>query len=202
MNSSTPNRENVSLHSFLLQFDMGEPSFPEDYRMASASDDGSANSIPDDDRRPFFNLLECPDDDHFEPALPIFTRLDSSEVIYQARRKRCKIIGGRYVVGDSLGEGSYGKVKEVLDCKNLSRKAVKIFAAKKLRKIPNGELNAQRELQTLKMLQHPNVIRSFDIFVNEEKEKMYMIMEYCVVGLHDMLEKAEHKKFPQWQAHG
>ena len=183
---------------------------PNDCRMASAasaSDDGG--SLPgddDEDRHPIFSLLDGPeadcDADAFEPAIPIFTRLDSSEVIYQARRKRCKIIGGRYVVGDTLGEGSYGKVKEVLDCANLCRKAVKIFAAKKLRKIPNGELNAQREIQTLKMLNHPNVIRSFDIFANEEKEKMYIIMEYCVVGLHDMLEKSEGKKLPQWQAHG
>jgi hypothetical protein len=138
-----------------------------------------------------------------ETTRPTFTRLDSTtELVYQPRRKWCKIIGGRYVVGDCLGEGSYGKVKEVLDCENLSRRAVKIFPAKKLRKIPNGELNARRELQTLKMLQHPNVIRSFDIFANGEKEKMYMVMEYCVVGLDEMLEKAEHKKFPQWQAHG
>lgn len=37
---------------------------------------------------------------------------------------------------------------------------------------------------------------------NEEKQKMYMIMEYCVGGLQDMLESAPRKKFPLSQAHG
>ena len=29
----------------------------------------------------------------------------------------------------------------------------------------------------------------------------YMIMEYCVGGLQEMLESVPEKKFPLWQAH-
>ena len=50
----------------------------------------------------------------------------------------------RYLMGSLLGEGSYGKVKEVLDLHTLTRRAVKIVARKKLRKIPNGEQNVKR----------------------------------------------------------
>lgn len=42
-------------------------------------------------------------------------------------------------MGSLLGEGCYGKVKEVLDLDTLTRRAVKIVARKKLRRIPNGE---------------------------------------------------------------
>lgn len=37
--------------------------------------------------------------------------------------------------------------------------------------------------------------------MNEEKEKMYLLMEYCVGGLQDMLEHSPGCKFPCWQAH-
>lgn len=74
-----------------------------------------------------------------------FHRVNSDQIIYEEKKKRCKFIG-KYVMGDLLGEGSYGKVKEMLDSETLCRKAVKIFKKKKLRRIPNGEINVQRSL--------------------------------------------------------
>ena len=47
-------------------------------------------------------------------------------------------------MGELLGEGSYGKVKEVLDTDTLCRRAVKILKRRKLRRIPNGEQNVER----------------------------------------------------------
>ncbi|XP_023827531.1 serine/threonine-protein kinase STK11 isoform X2 [Salvelinus sp. IW2-2015] len=70
-------------------------------------------------------------------------RIDSTEVIYEPRRKRAKLIG-KYLMGDLLGEGSYGKVKEMLDSETLCRRAVKILKKKKLRRIPNGEQNVKK----------------------------------------------------------
>lgn len=55
----------------------------------------------------------------------IFNRVNSADIIYQSRRKKCKLVG-KYVMGDVLGEGSYGKVKEVLDSETLCRMAVKV----------------------------------------------------------------------------
>lgn len=72
-----------------------------------------------------------------------FHRVDSDQIVYAPRRKRAKLIG-KYIMGDCLGEGSYGKVKECLDSETLCRKAVKILKKKKLRKIPNGEANVKR----------------------------------------------------------
>lgn len=72
-----------------------------------------------------------------------FHRVDSDQIIYQNKKKKIKLIG-KYVMGDLLGEGSYGKVKEMLDSETLCRRAVKILKQKKLRRIPNGEQNVQR----------------------------------------------------------
>ncbi|XP_061390098.1 serine/threonine-protein kinase stk11 [Musca vetustissima] len=130
----------------------------------------------------------------------MFNRVDSAEIIYQQKKKNIKMVG-KYVMGDVLGEGSYGKVKEVLDSENLCRRAVKILTRRKLRRIPNGEQNVQREIKLLKQLKHKNVVALLDVLYNDEKQKMYLIMEYCVGGLQEMLDNAPEKKIPLFQAH-
>lgn len=137
--------------------------------------------------------------DDQDSDLPFFHRVESHEVVYQGRR-HAKLIG-KYLMGDMLGEGSYGKVKELLDTETLCRRAVKILKKKRLRKIPNGEQNVQREIQLLKRLKHRNVISLVEVLFNDEKQKMYMIMEYCVSQLQEMLENTPGNKFPLWQAH-
>lgn len=72
-----------------------------------------------------------------------FHRVDSDQIIYRSKKKRCKLIG-KYIMGDVLGEGSYGKVKELLDMETVCRRAVKILKKRKLRRIPNGEQNVER----------------------------------------------------------
>lgn len=62
-----------------------------------------------------------------DPSNMFFNRVNSAEIIYQEKKKSCKMIG-KYVMGDVLGEGSYGKVKEVLDSETLARRAVKVIA--------------------------------------------------------------------------
>ncbi|XP_071800327.1 serine/threonine-protein kinase STK11-like [Asterias amurensis] len=139
---------------------------------------------------------------HDEDAHPfIIHRVDSADIIYQPRKKKAKMVG-KYLFGDVLGEGSYGKVKEVLDSETLCRRAVKILKKKKLRRIPNGEQNVRREIQLLKRLKHKNVIELVDVLHSEEKQKMYIVMEYCVGGLQEMLESIPERRFPLWQSHG
>uniref|UniRef100_A0A8C5P785 Serine/threonine-protein kinase STK11 n=1 Tax=Leptobrachium leishanense TaxID=445787 RepID=A0A8C5P785_9ANUR len=129
-------------------------------------------------------------------------RIDSTEVIYQPRRKRAKLVG-KYLMGDLLGEGSYGKVKEMLDSDTLCRRAVKILKKKKLRRIPNGEANVKKEIQLLRRLRHRNVIQLVDVLCNEEKQKIYPFeLFYCVCGMQEMLDSVQEKHFPIFQAHG
>ncbi|KAK9718441.1 Protein kinase domain [Popillia japonica] len=133
-----------------------------------------------------------------------FHRVDSDQIIYQTKKRKLKIIG-KYVMGDLLGEGSYGKVKEMLDIDTLCRRAVKILKQKKLRRIPNGEQNVQREIKLLKLLKedkHKNVCNLVDILYNEQKQKMYLVMEYCVGSLQNLLDSTPAKRFPFYQAHG
>lgn len=147
------------------------------------------------------NDIEIDDDLDAVNINNFFHRVDSDQIIYQTKKRKLKLIG-KYVMGDLLGEGSYGKVKEMLDSETLCRRAVKILKQRKLRRIPNGEQNVQREIKLLKTLNHKNVITLVDVLCNEEKQKMYLIMEFCVGSLQSMLESTPKKKFPCWQAHG
>ena len=82
--------------------------------------------------------------DHPGDDFITFHRYNSDDIIYEVPKKRAKIIGDRYLKGELLGEGSYSKVKEMLDVNLLCRRAVKIMKQKRLKRIPNGEANVQR----------------------------------------------------------
>ena len=81
------------------------------------------------------------------------------------------------------------------------RRAVKIMKKRKLRKIPNGEANVDREILLLKELSHKNVMKLIDVLYNDEKGKIYMVLEYCCAVLKDMLDQTPDRKFPVWQCH-
>uniref|UniRef100_A0AC35UGJ9 Protein kinase domain-containing protein n=1 Tax=Rhabditophanes sp. KR3021 TaxID=114890 RepID=A0AC35UGJ9_9BILA len=111
-----------------------------------------------------------------------------------------KIIEG-YLFGSVLGQGSYAKVKEVVHESMLVRRAVKIIKDKTLRKIPNGSANVASEIKIMEIIgRHPHSVELFDVFRINEKQKIYMIMEYCVTSLQQMLDSTSTKNFPQFQS--
>jgi serine/threonine protein kinase len=54
---------------------------------------------------------------------------------------------------------------------------------RKLRRIPHGEENAESEIRLLASLDHKNVMKLVEVFHNEEKGKIYIVMEYCCAVL-------------------
>lgn len=95
-----------------------------------------------DDLKPVTGVTWINDEENDETELG-FHRVNSDQIIYQTKKKKFKMIG-KYVMGDLLGEGSYAKVKEMMDTDTLCRRAVKILKKRKLRRIPNGEENVKR----------------------------------------------------------
>uniref|UniRef100_A0A914I7L1 non-specific serine/threonine protein kinase n=1 Tax=Globodera rostochiensis TaxID=31243 RepID=A0A914I7L1_GLORO len=124
--------------------------------------------------------------------------LFSNEEVFM--EKPPKIIE-EYLFGDVIGEGSYSKVKEVIHVRTLVRRAVKIIKDKRLRKIPGGDQNVHREIDVLRRLDHRNVVKVVDIFRVETKQKLYIVMEFCVCSLQQMLHNCPEKMLPEFQAH-
>uniref|UniRef100_W5NNP1 non-specific serine/threonine protein kinase n=2 Tax=Lepisosteus oculatus TaxID=7918 RepID=W5NNP1_LEPOC len=89
-----------------------------------------------------------------------------------------------YTLGISLGEGSYAKVKSAYSDRLKTNVAVKIINR---RKAPADFLEKflPREMEILAVLNHRNVVKTFEIFETSDG-KVYMIMELGVQG--DLLE--------------
>lgn len=71
-----------------------------------------------------------------------------------------------------------------------------------LKKNTPHTLFTSREIKLLKTLNHKNVINLIDVLYNEDKQKMYLVMDFCVGSLQGLLESSPKKKFPLFQAHG
>lgn len=131
---------------------------------------------------------------------------DLSESLPIFQRKRSSILCGHkhvrhYLLGELLGEGSYGKVNEALDEETNEICAIKIIKKRHLPAIPGGEQNVQREVEILKTLQHKSIIRLIDDFTDEERQKIYLVFEHVGGGsLQDLLERAPNKRLPLCQA--
>lgn len=86
---------------------------------------------------------------------------------------------GKYEIGRTLGEGNFGKVKFA---KNVD--SGHSFALKILDKTTIIHLNItdqiKREIGTLKLLKHPNVVRLHEVLAS--KTKIYMVLEYVTGG--------------------
>ncbi|KAI6651209.1 hypothetical protein LOD99_5356 [Oopsacas minuta] len=149
-------------------------------------------------------MAHCTNEDMLddpEPLSSIFPYIDShTHIIYEKKHKYADFIGDRYLKGSLIGEGSYSKVKDTLDAQSLTRKAAKIVSRKKIRKIPNGEINVRREVMILKKLSHTNVIKLFHSFQDLIKDKLYLILEYCLGDLQTLLDNSIMKCFCLWQA--
>jgi hypothetical protein len=64
-------------------------------------------------------------------------KLDSNEILWTQKEKKIKMIG-RFLMGDQVGKGSFGKVKEGVCSETLVRVAIKIISKKRAKRIPHG----------------------------------------------------------------
>ena len=97
-----------------------------------------------------------------------------------------KSLFDKYEVKQKIGKGKFGLVKCGINKETKQQVAIKIMAKKNMDK-SDLEL-AKVEIDILKIAQHPNIIKLYDIYENENY--IYIIMEYCSGG--DLLSYFEH----------
>ncbi|KAE8731017.1 CBL-interacting protein kinase 21 [Hibiscus syriacus] len=86
---------------------------------------------------------------------------------------------GNYELGRNLGEGNFGKVKLAKSLHSGLPFAVKILEKSKLIQLNIAD-QIKREIATLKLLKHPNVVRLHEVLAS--KTKIYMVLEYVTGG--------------------
>lgn len=95
-----------------------------------------------------------------------------------------------YEIGDIIGVGKYGVVRMATHKQSNIKVAIKIL---KKAKLSMSDIDLiKREIEILKLCQHPNIIRLLDTF--ENPEYIYIVMDWLRGGdLYSYLEKREFK---------
>ncbi|XP_037494765.1 CBL-interacting serine/threonine-protein kinase 1 isoform X3 [Jatropha curcas] len=102
---------------------------------------------------------------------------------------------GKYELGRTLGEGNFGKVKLAKNIDSGQPFAVKILEKNRIIDLKITD-QIKREIATLKLLKHPNVVRLHEVLAS--KSKIYMVLEYVNGGeLFDRI--ASKGKLPEAQ---
>lgn len=88
---------------------------------------------------------------------------------------------GSYEVGKTLGNGSFGKVKLGTNVFTKEKVAIKFFNHRKFATLQQIE-NTKREIEIMKLLSHPNIVKLIDVIENKEECTTYLIAEYVSGG--------------------
>jgi serine/threonine protein kinase len=96
-----------------------------------------------------------------------------------ASRNSAKTRVGKYELGRTLGEGSFAKVKFAKNVVTGQHVAIKIIDKDNLLKHKMVD-QIKREISTMKLIRHPNVIRMHEVMAS--KTKIYIVLEFVTGG--------------------
>ncbi|MCL7029368.1 hypothetical protein MKW94_003986 [Papaver nudicaule] len=86
---------------------------------------------------------------------------------------------GNYELGRTIGEGTFAKVKFAKNSETGEPVAIKILDKEKVLKHKMSE-QIRREIATMKLIQHPNVVRLFEVMGS--KTKIFIVLEFITGG--------------------
>lgn len=81
---------------------------------------------------------------------------------------------GNYVIGNTVGEGTFGKVKCAIHIPTGEKVAVKILEKKRIQEQADVR-RVNREIKILKKARHGNIIQLFEVL--DTPNSIYLIME-------------------------
>ena len=130
--------------------------------------------------------------------------MSTQKIIVQ---KKQKVKKGNYILGETIGEGAFAKVKLATHIFTGEKVAIKILDKQVLESdsqnqnnqnassMDNSFLNdmqrIKKEIKILKELRHKNIIQLYEIM--ESENKLYIVMEYCEgKELFDYIIKRKH----------
>eukprot|EP00756_Hemistasia_phaeocysticola_P033374 Hpha_TRINITY_DN16462_c0_g1::TRINITY_DN16462_c0_g1_i1::g.161896::m.161896 len=103
-----------------------------------------------------------------------------------------KKVGG-WVLGEVLGSGSYAEVKHCVHAETRRQAAAKVVPKHRVAK-GSGRKLLEREIATMKKLDHPSVLCLYDAL--ETTDNIYLILEFAGGGeLFDLIQ--DHKRFTE-----
>lgn len=105
----------------------------------------------------------------------------------QARQKRKHVTFGPYILGSTLGEGEFGKVKlgwskqsSTSSTEVPKQVAIKLIRRDTIPKNSDKEVKVYREINALKHLSHPNIVKLEEVLQNSKY--IGIVLEYASGG--------------------
>jgi len=83
---------------------------------------------------------------------------------------------GHYILGKSLGQGTFGKVKLGTHILTGEKVAIKVLEKSKIKEKKDVD-RISREIKILKKVHHPNVVQLYEII--ETDDDLYLVMEFA-----------------------
>lgn len=100
---------------------------------------------------------------------------------------------GNYILGSTLGEGEFGKVKLGWrkDGKLPSQVAIKLIKRESIMKDSESEIKIHREINSLKLLNHPNIVRLVEVM--KSGKYIGIVLDYASGG--ELFDYILHHKY-------
>nr|CCA17415.1 CBLinteracting serine/threonineprotein kinase putati [Albugo laibachii Nc14] len=86
---------------------------------------------------------------------------------------------GKYVIGKTLGEGTFGKVKFAVNTENDERVAIKVLDKEKIQK-QNMGAQIKKEISIMKMVRHRHVVVLKEVLAS--RTKIFIVLELITGG--------------------
>ncbi|KPM08191.1 cyclin-dependent kinase 10-like protein [Sarcoptes scabiei] len=133
------------------------------------------------------------DENKFIPESQLNSNLDTknldyfvSLIITKKMLGSCKYVGD-YDQLDRIGQGAYGIVYRAKNIKTNEIAALKQIKIEDLRW--GFPISSIREINILRQLRHPNVVKFHDVVAGKELQNVYLVMEYCEHDLATFIDK-------------
>ena len=127
------------------------------------------------------NFVEEHKQNTFGPMIKkLFTPLNykgslvATKVISEPLTERHNGLISNYLIGKDIGKGAYAVVKYAIHKPTNRKVAIKIYEKSKFIE-PNRLKNAQREIQILHKINHPNILKLYESI--ETEEYIYLVLE-------------------------
>lgn len=86
---------------------------------------------------------------------------------------------GKYEIGKTLGEGTFGKVKYAVNTETGEKVAIKILDKEKIQK-QNMGAQIKKEISIMKMVKHPHVVKLYEVLAS--RSKIFIVLELIEGG--------------------
>ncbi|KAM3575000.1 hypothetical protein VYU27_003022, partial [Nannochloropsis oceanica] len=103
---------------------------------------------------------------------------------------------GKYDIGRTLGEGSFGKVKYAVNLETNEAVAIKVLDKAKIVQLNMGR-QVKKEISIMKLIRHSSVVSLVEVLVS--KTKIFIVLELVTGG--ELFEAiARHGRFTEAKA--